>query len=110
MPKNRRWMAARLEPSMAHRRVRWLRRCALIGGLVLVVKLVISSDFETWGSGATASAVPYHEGPVDSRPVRVPELPAGAEELLGLAALAAFLYGLRVSELGRTSRDAQRAR
>jgi hypothetical protein len=46
------------------------------------------------------SAEPYQRGPRDSGQAQtVPQLPSGAEELLGLSVLAAVLYGLMASGL-----------
>ena len=53
---------------------------------------------------ALAVAQPYQQGPLESRdPVSIPDLPRGAEELLGLSVLAAILYGLRASGLAHES-------
>lgn len=55
---------------------------------------------------AAGSLEPYREGPLAapaSNPI--PDLPSGAEELLGLSFLVALLYGFRASGL---SRDAPR--
>lgn len=49
-------------------------------------------------------AQPYQQGPLESRsPYAAPEMPPGAEELLGLSVIAAILYGLRASGLSRES-------
>jgi hypothetical protein len=54
--------------------------------------------------GQAAIARPYQQGPLETRDfVVTPDLPHGAEELLGLSVLAAFLYGLRASGLARES-------
>ncbi len=105
MPQIRCRMAGRVEPSKARRRVRWIGLLALVGALALAAQLAFASDFEARGSRPTASAVPYHDGPVDSVPVRAPERPAHADELLALSVLIAILYGLRVSDLGRAGRS-----
>jgi hypothetical protein len=65
------------------------------------------------GAGRPRSAVshPYHQGPLDTRDsVAIPDLPPGAEELLGLSVLAAVLYGLRASGLARESERSGRLR
>ena len=56
-------------------------------------------------AGRSGSVVqPYHSGPHEVRGRgAVPEMPPGAEELLGLSVLAAILYGLRASGLTRES-------
>ncbi len=105
MAQNRHRMAGRVGPSRARRRLRWIGFLALLGGLALVAQVAFARDFEVHGSRPAASAVPYHEGPVDSAPVRAPRRPAGADELIGLSVLAAILYGLRASDLGRASRS-----
>jgi hypothetical protein len=57
---------------------------------------------EAGRSGSVAQ--PYHSGPHEARGrYAVPEMPPGAEELLGLSVLAAILYGLRASGLTRES-------
>ena len=104
MQQIRRRPAARLESSKARKRVGSIALLALLAGWVLAAEVVFARDFEAPGSSPTASPVPYHDGPVNSVPVRAPARAAGAEELLGLSALAAILYGLRVSDLGRASR------
>ena len=56
------------------------------------------------GKAAAPIARPYQQGPLETRDFEVtPDLPHGAEELLGLSVLAAFLYGLRASGLARES-------
>ena len=104
MQQIRRRPAGQLESSQARKRVGWIALLALLAGWFLAAEVVFARDFEAPGSSPTASPVPYHEGPVNSVPVRAPARAAGAEELLGLSALAAILYGLRVSDLGRASR------
>jgi hypothetical protein len=57
---------------------------------------------EELGRSAPAVVQPYQQGPLDARdPFTIPEMPDGAEELLGLSVLAAILYGLRASGLAR---------
>ena len=102
---------SRAGPSKVHVRVRLHRRAKTIGllalalGLALAAQVAWGRDLEQSGSQPTASAVPYHDGPVDSVPVRAPERPAHADELLALSVLIAILYGLRVSDLGRAGRS-----
>jgi hypothetical protein len=56
------------------------------------------------GQAAAPIARPYQQGPLEARDFVVTrDLPHGAEELLGLSVLAAFLYGLRASGLARES-------
>ena len=56
------------------------------------------------GKAAAPIARPYQQGPLETRDFEMtPDLPHGAEELLGLSVLAAFLYGLRASGLSRES-------
>lgn len=57
------------------------------------------------GAGRSGSvAQPYHQGPHEARGrFAIPEMPQGAEELLGLSVLAAILYGLRASGLSGES-------
>ena len=104
MPQVRRRRATWAEPSRARRRVGRIGCLALLAGLALTVQAVSAGDFESGGSRPSASAVPYHDGPADRAPLRAPDRAAGVDELLGLSVLAAILYGLRVSDLGRGSR------
>jgi hypothetical protein len=106
MSKKRRWTSGRVQPSKARRPVGgWIGLLALLGGLALVALETFAGDLEVPRSRPAALAVPYHDGPVDSVPVRAPQRPAGVDELLGLSVLAAILCGLRVSGLGRASRS-----
>ena len=74
-------------------------------GLVGIAGLARATS-ETGGAGQAAAPIarPYQQGPLETRDFDVtPDLPHGAEELLGLSVLAAFLYGLRASGLARES-------
>ena len=49
-------------------------------------------------------AKPYRQGPLETgAALAIPEMPRGAEELLGLSVLAAILYGFRASGLSGES-------
>ena len=59
---------------------------------------------EDTGRLVPSASRPYHQGPLETRETfAAPEMPRGAEELLGLSVLAAILYGLRASGLARES-------
>ena len=74
-------------------------------GLVGIAGLArASSETGKAGQAAAPIARPYQQGPLETRDFDVtPDLPHGAEELVGLSVLAAFLYGLRASGLARES-------
>ena len=58
-----------------------------------------------------STARPYQQGPLEPRDRGLmPDLPRGAEELLGLSVLAAILYGLRASGLARNDLRNRRRR
>jgi hypothetical protein len=55
-------------------------------------------------AGSEPVAKPYRHGPLEPRAaLAIPEMPRGAEELLGLSVLAAILYGFRASGLSGES-------
>ena len=63
------------------------------------------------GRPVPAIEKPYQHGPIESRDLfAIPEMPDGAEELLGLSVLAAILYGLRASGLAREPERSGRLR
>jgi hypothetical protein len=81
----------------------------LLGFSVQVGLAGLASAGEEVGRPASALAQSYQQGPLETRDsVTFPDLPPGAEELLGLSVLAAVLYGLRASGLARESERSRR--
>jgi len=83
----------------------------LLGSAFQVGLAGLARAGEEVGQPASAVAQPYQHGPLDTRdPFEIPEMPDGAEELLGLSVLAAILYGLRASGLAREPERSGRLR
>jgi hypothetical protein len=73
----------------------------LFGFVTLIGVSGLARSIEETGEAGASIAQPYQQGPLETRDsVASPHFPGGAEELLGLSVLAAFLYGLRASGLG----------
>jgi hypothetical protein len=92
-------------PVRRHWKSRGLGLVAAICWMILIA-WVASAEFDLSTDGERAgraeAAEPYRDGPIRARDaIDVLELPNGAGELLGLSALVAFLYGLRVCGLSR---------
>jgi hypothetical protein len=76
----------------------------LLGFSVQVGLAGLASAGQEAGRPTSTLAQSYQQGPLERREsVAFPDLPPGAEELLGLSVLAAVLYGLRASGLARES-------
>lgn len=82
---------------------RWIGIFAVLCACAFIAEVGLAQA-RTESAGVDPSPV-YREGPLGAAPPSLPELPRGAEELLGLSVLAAILYGLRVADLGRDSRS-----
>jgi hypothetical protein len=81
----------------------------LLGFIVQVGLARLASAGEDAGRPSSGAAQSYQQGPLETRDsVTFPDLPPGAEELLGLSVLAAVLYGLRASGLARESERSRR--
>jgi hypothetical protein len=81
----------------------------LLGFSVQVGLAGLASAGEETGRPTSTLAQSYQQGPLETREsVAFPDLPPGAEELLGLSVLAAVLYGLRASGLARESERSRR--
>ena len=83
---------------------RWIGLFAACSALAFVAEVGLAQTRTEEARPRPQAAAAYREDPSERAPVAMPELPGGAEELLGLSVLAAILYGLRASELGRHSR------
>ena len=79
--------------------------CALTVLGQLVLALSGAAGHEGRGAQPPSVAVAYQAGRFDRTARAAPDLPQGAEELLGLGVLAAIVYGLRAVELGRAPRS-----
>jgi hypothetical protein len=78
--------------------------CVFLVGIAGLARASAGTGKAGEAGQAAAIARPYQQGPLETRDfVVTPDLPHGAEELLGLSVLAAFLYGLRASGLARES-------
>jgi hypothetical protein len=76
--------------------------CLLGFALQIGIAGLARASEEAGRSGPVAK--PYRQGPLETpTALAVPEMPRGAEELLGLSVLAAILYGLRASGLSGES-------
>ncbi len=81
----------------------------LLGFSIQVGLAGLASAGEETGRSTSTLAQSYQQGPLEMREsVAFPDLPPGAEELLGLSVLAAVLYGLRASGLARESDHSRR--
>ena len=81
----------------------------LFGFTVQIGLAGLASAVEKAGRPMSTVAQSYRQGPLETRDsVTFPDLPPGAQELLGLSVLAAVLYGLRASGLARESERSRR--
>lgn len=76
----------------------------LLGFAVQVGIAGLARAGEEAGRPAPTVSRPYQRGPLEMHDTfAAPDMPRGAEELLGLSVLAAILYGFRASGLARES-------
>ena len=84
---------------------RWIGFVAFSCGLAFLAEVGLAEAGTESFLRASPPLAAYREGARAGAPAVPPELPEGAEELLGLSVLAVVLYGMRAADLGGGSRS-----